>query len=283
MRFTFLSKAAVLLVVGLFAIGVMAQTTTSGDIAGTVTDPSNAVVSGATVTVTAVDTGSVYTTKTSSTGAYRAPSLKPGDYKVAVSQSGFRTTVEAVTVALGAITSANIQLQVGQGSETVEVTGAVPLIQTEDANISTSFSAKQVDLMPNGGNDLTAVAQTAPGVQMNTSSGGGYGNFNAFGLPATSNLFTVNGNDENDPYLNLNNSGATNLLLGKNEVQETAVVSNGYTGQYGRMAGAQVDYSTKSGTNNWHGNAQYWYNSGGFNANDWFNNTLRHAAVQGGQ
>ncbi len=154
----------------------------------------------------------------------------------------------------------------------VEVTGGAPLIQTEDANISTSFSAKQVDLLPNGGNDLTAVANTAPGVQVNTSSGGGYGNFTAFGLPATSNLFTVNGNDENDPYLNLNNSGATNLLLGKNEIQETSVVSNGYTGQYGRMAGAQVDYATKSGTNSWHGNAQYFFNSGGMNANDWFLN-----------
>src|SRR4029077_2087188 len=66
------------------------------------------------------------------------------------------------------------------------------------------------------------------------------------------------------------NSGATNLLLGKNEVQEASVVSNGYTGQYGRMAGAQVDYATKSGTNNWHGNLMYYFNSGGLNANDWF-------------
>jgi hypothetical protein len=164
----------------------------------------------------------------------------------------------------------NIQLVLGQGTEVVEVGAEAPLIQTEDANILTTFSAKQVDLLPNGGNDLTAVANTAPGVQINTSSGGGYGNFTAFGLPATSNLFTVNGNDENDPYLNLNNSGATNLLLGKNEVQEASVVSNGYTGQYGRMAGAQVDYATKSGTNSWHGNALYYFNSGGMNSNDWF-------------
>jgi hypothetical protein len=119
---------------------------------------------------------------------------------------------------------------------------------------------------------LTAVAQTAPGVLMNTSNGGGYGNFTAFGLPATANLFTVNGNDENDPYLNLNNSGATNLLLGTNEVQEVGVVSNGYTGQYGRQAGAQVDYVTKTGTNAFHGNAVYFYNNKVMNANDWFNN-----------
>jgi hypothetical protein len=250
-----------------------AQTVVAGDIAGTVTDPSNAVVSGADVTVTSTDTASTATTRTSATGSFRVASLKPGNYKISVKQSGFRTTVVDVVVAIGQVTTANVQMQVGQGSETVEVTGAAPLIQTEDANISTSFSPRQLDLLPNGGNDLTSVAQTAPGVLISSQDGnGGYGNFTAFGLPATSNLFTVNGNDEMDPYLNLNNSGATNLLLGKNEVQETAVVSNGYTGQYGRMAGAQVDYATKSGSNNLHGNAQYFYNSGGFNANDWFAN-----------
>lgn len=262
-------KLTTLLVLCLFAAQTLAQTTTSGDIAGTVTDPSGAVVAGATVTITSTDYGTTDTVKTSSTGAYRLPSLKPGNYKVTVSQTGFRTTVKAAVVAIGQVTTANIQLQIGQTSETVEVTGAAPLIQSENANISTSFSPQQVDLLPNGGNDLTAVAQTAPGVVMN--NGAGYGNFSAFGLPATANLFTVNGNDEMDPYLNLNNSGATNLLLGKNEVQEVAVVSNGYTGQYGRQAGAQVDYATKSGTNDWHGNLLYWYNTAGFNANDWFN------------
>lgn len=261
-----------MLAVGLFGLQAAAQNATTGAISGTVTDPSNAVVGNAAVTLTSAETGTSASTLSTSTGAYSFPLLGPGRYKVAVKQQGFRTTEQTATVAVGQTTTVNIQLLVGQGSEIVEVTGAIPLIQTEDANISTTFTAKQVDLLPNGGNDLTAVANTAPGVQINTSSGGGYGNFTAFGLPATSNLFTVNGNDENDPYLNLNNSGATNLLLGKNEIQETSVVSNGYTGQYGRMAGAQVDYATKSGTNAWHGNLMYYFNSGGLNSNDWFLN-----------
>ena len=271
MRFSSFLKLTALLLT-LSCLQMLAQTTTSGDITGTVTDPSGAVVPGATITCQSVEYGTTDTTKTSSTGAYRLSSLKPGNYRLSVTQTGFRRIVESAVVAIGQVTTANLQLQIGQSSETVEVSGAAPLIQTENANISTSFTPKQIDLLPNGGNDLSAVAQTAPGVLMNTSSGGGYGNFNAFGLPATANLFTVNGNDENDPYLNLNNSGATNLLLGKNEVSETAVVSNGYTGQYGRQAGAQVDYATKSGTNGWHGNAMYWYNSAGMNGNDWFNN-----------
>ena len=103
---------------------------------------------------------------------------------------------------------------------------------------------------------------------MNNSTGGGYGNFSAFGLPATSNLFTINGNDYNDAFLNLNNSGSSNLLLGGNELQEVAVVSNGYTGQYGRQAGAQVDYTTKSGTNAFHGDAVYDWTGRALNAND---------------
>ncbi len=274
MRFTTLSRLfAVLAVVALIVPGILvAQNTTTGAISGTVTDPSNAVIPNAPVTLTNLGTGVSVTATTNSNGAYNFPLLQPASYKITVKQQGFRTLEQTVAVTVGQTTTVNINLLVGQSSEVVEVTGGAPLIQTEDANISTSFSAKQVDLLPNGGNDLTAVANTAPGVQVNTSSGGGYGNFTAFGLPATSNLFTVNGNDENDPYLNLNNSGATNLLLGKNEIQETSVVSNGYTGQYGRMAGAQVDYATKSGTNSWHGNAQYYFNSGGMNANDWFNN-----------
>ena len=269
-RFSNLWLIATIALVSLFALQAVAQNATTGAISGTVTDPSGAVVSGAAVSIVSVETGSASNTTTAASGTYGFALLTPGQYKVTVKQSGFRTTEQTVPVAVGQTSTVNLHLTVGQGSEVVEVSGTVPLIQTEDANIQTTFSAKQVDLLPNGGNDLTAVANTSPGIQINTSSGGGYGNFTAFGLPATSNLFTVNGNDENDPYLNLNNSGATNLLLGKNEVQEVSVVANGYTGQYGRMAGAQVDYATKSGTHDWHGNAQYYFNSGGMNSNDWF-------------
>src|SRR6516225_3773053 len=101
---------------------------------------------------------------------------------------------------------------------------------------------------------------------MNT--GGGFGNFSSFGLPATSNLFTLNGMNDNDPFLNLNNSGATNLLLGANDVSEVTVVNNGYSGQYGQLAGSQINYVTKSGGNKWHGNAIYYWNGRTLNAND---------------
>ena len=110
-------------------------------------------------------------------------------------------------------------------------------------------------------------------------TGGGYGNFSTFGLPGTSNLFTLNGNDYNDPFLNLNNSGSSNLLLGGNELQEVAVVNNGYTGQYGRQAGSQIDYTTKAGTNSWHGNAVYNWTGRFLNANDPFNKATSPAGA----
>jgi hypothetical protein len=247
---------------------VWGQGIVSGAVTGVVTDASNAVVPNAKVTLKSEETGEVLTQMTGSTGAFNFPLLKPGTYRVGLAQQGFRTVSEKVDVVLGQTTPANIKLEVGSTSETLEVTGEAPILQTEDANISTTFTAATIDNLPAPGGDITSFAQTAPGVLMNT--GGTYGNFSAFGLPATSNLFTLNGNDENDPFLNLNNSGSSNLLLGQNEVQEVAVVSNGYTAQYGRQAGVQVDYTTKSGSNALHGDAVFWFNSSGFNANDWY-------------
>src|ERR1039457_4641228 len=87
-------------------------------------------------------------------------------------------------------------------------------VQTENGDIATTIVAEQLANLPNPGNDLSFVAQLAPGAVRNTQ--GGYGNFEVFGLPATSNVFTYNGQYDNDPFLNLNNSGATNLLLGQN-------------------------------------------------------------------
>ncbi len=271
--FGFLGLAICLLGAVLYAPTASAQTLVTGAVSGVITDPAGATVPAALVTLKSVETGQSYTATTDNSGSYTIPLVKPGQYTITVEKQGFRKTSQTFAVGVGQIVSASYKVEIGEATQVVEVTAALPLLQAENANLATTFSQNEVDKLPNPGNDLTAVAQTAPGVTMNTSSGGGYGNFTAFGLPATANLFTVNGNDEMDPYLNLNNSGATNLLLGTNEVQEVAVVSNGYTGQYGRQAGAQIDYVTKSGANAFHGNAVYWWNGSAMNANDWFNNS----------
>jgi Carboxypeptidase regulatory-like domain len=256
------------------ATQLRAQTTTTGELAGMVTDPSGAVLPNISVTLTNPSTGSKQVSQTNATGAYRFPLLQPGTYRVTASASGFRAVDKTVDIGLGASATANLQLGLGSSRETVEVSGEVSSVETEDANLNTNFSAKQVELLPNPGNDLSAVALTSPGAVMNTAGGSmfGGGNFEVFGLPATSNLFTVDGSNYNDPYFNVNNSGATNLTLGLNDVQESAVVTNGYSGSYGGLAGANINYVSKSGGNNFHGNLEYWWNGTVLNANEYFRN-----------
>jgi Carboxypeptidase regulatory-like domain/TonB dependent receptor len=259
-----------LLLVGGFTQQTVAQTVTSGDITGTVSDASGAVVVGAEVSLTSIAEGTTQTTTTNSSGLYRFSFLKNGDYKMSVAAKGFKSSSENVTVGVGQVLSANFKLELGAASEVVEVTGAAPLIQTENGDTSTTYDEIQLRALPAPGGDITSYAYTAPGVVV--SNGAGYGNFSSNGLPSTSNLFTVNGNDYMDPYLNLNNSGASNLTLGSNELSEVTVVENGYTADYGRQAAAQLNAATKSGTNSFHGNATYGYNGTALNADDWFTN-----------
>ncbi|HTZ47132.1 MAG TPA: carboxypeptidase regulatory-like domain-containing protein [Verrucomicrobiae bacterium] len=267
---TVLKAAPLILCLFLLAIATPAQTIVTGGINGTITDASGAVVPGVALTLTNNATGDVFNTTSTATGGYVFSLLKPGDYTLKATKSDFKTISQKVTVLLGQSSTVNLAMELGASTTTVEVTGEGQLLQTENANIATTFDTRTVQNVPNPGNDITYVAQTAPGVSMNTSSMNGYGNFSAFGLPGTSNLFTINGNDYNDPFLNLNNSGASNLLLGANDVQEVAVVSNGYTGQYGRMAGAQIDYTSRSGTNNFHGSANYYWTGSALNDEDYF-------------
>ena len=167
-----------------------AQTIISGDIAGTVTDPTDAAVAGATVTLTSVESGIVETTTTSATGAFRFPLLRPGAYKLRVNAPGFASVSETVTALVGQVVAANVRVSVKGRSEVVEVTGGAPLLETESANLSNTYSPKEIELTPNPGGDLTNYALSMPGVVLST--GAGYGNFTANGMPGTSNLFTIN-------------------------------------------------------------------------------------------
>ena len=275
--------------------GAWGQSIITGGVSGTVTDSTGAGVGGANLTLKSTTTTDQFTATSSSAGDFVFSLLKPGEYTLTVVKDGFKTVHRSVTVQLGTTINASVSLEIGSATTTIEVVAASGAqIQTESSIISTVYETKQIQEIPNPGGDVTYIAQTAPGITMNSSAGGGYGNFSTFGLPGTANLFTLNGNDYNCPFLNLNNSGSSNLLLGGNEIQEVSVVNNAYTGQYGRQAGAQIDYSTKSGTNGWHGNAVYDWTGRYLNANDPllkaqsgvnhrpFENNNQWAASQGG-
>ncbi len=254
------------------AAQVQAQSITSGDVTGVVTDPAHAAVPNASVTLTNVDTNAAQTVMTSDQGTYRFAFVKPGNYKLSVSSSGFGTQQRAgIIVTPGQPTAANFQLEISGVATTVEVEESATVLQTENADMTTHYGARQIENLPNPGGDITYIAQTAPGVVMNTQAG--YGNFVADGMPGTSNLFTVNGVNDNDPFFGINNSGASNLLLGSNDIAEANVINNAYSGQYGQYAGSQITYITKSGENAFHGNAVYNWNGRALNANQFFSNS----------
>jgi hypothetical protein len=258
-------------VTSLAIAGLQAQSITSGDVTGAVKDPSGAAMPNATVTLKNIGTGVTQTQTTSGQGQYRFSLVSPGNYTVSASAAGFSPAeVTGVVVVAGQPSTVNFQMRLAASTTTIQVSEAASVVQSENADVSTAFNTQQILNMPNPGGDLTYVAQTAPGVVMNTQ--GGYGNFSSAGMPATSNLFSVNGANFNDPYLNLNNSGASNLMLGFNDVSEANVIDNAYSAQYGQYAGAQVTYQTKSGTNEFHGDAIYMWNGRAVNANDFIDN-----------
>lgn len=262
----------VAILIAMLAISTLltAQSVVTGELAGTVTDPTGATIANSRITLKNEATGETQTATTNDTGEFRFSLLRPGPYTLTAAAQGFQDTSQKATVSLGQVVSVKFQLGIQSQAQVVNVTEQPNLAQTENANLATTYNTLQLENLPAPGNDMTAFAFTTPGVTIST--GAGYGNFSAFGLPGVSNLFTINGTDNMDPYLNLNNSGASNLTLGANEIQEAAVVLNGYTGQYGRQAGAQVNYITKTGTNAFHGNAAWYWNGAKLNANDWFNN-----------
>jgi hypothetical protein len=247
-----------------------AQTITTADAVGIVTDTSGAVVPSAVVTIKSAESGETRTETTNTQGQYRFPLMKPGDYLISASSKGLKSNIDKITLLVGQEQEVNLTMS-AEGTKTiVEVSTEAPLLQTENANLETSYSAKQVQELPMPGGDLTTLAMTVPGVRVNVT--GGSSNMNANGIPGASILFTLNGMDENDPANNINNSGASNNLLGANEVGEAAVVLNAYSPQYGRMGGAQVNLVGLSGTNEFHGNVFYNYNWEDLNANSFFNN-----------
>src|SRR5215469_16908992 len=182
----------------LATIPAAAQSLTSGDITGIITDPSGAVLPNAPVTLTNTQTGAKRTLKTNASGAYRFPLLDPGTYTVSASPQGFQPAKQSVTVSVGQVSTANLQLAVASAGTTVEVTAQSAVVQADNANLSTTFNSEMIANVPNPGNDLTYYVQTAPGATMNTQSG--FGNTSLYGISASSNYFTVDGASENDPF-----------------------------------------------------------------------------------
>ena len=267
--------------ISLFPSQARAQGETTSAIAGEVMDASDAVVPGAIVAVTNHETGLKRSAYTDNAGRFNFPQLKPGTYSVKVQAEGFEPQQnDNVSSGLGQKQIVNFTLKIARSNEVVEVNSEAPLINPADANTSTTLSAPALEDLPNPGGDLTYPLQFSPGALINTAGSGndfvggsnGYGNVEFNGLPALSNGYIVDGLETNDPLTNLNSGLSTNLVLGLNSISEVTVNTLSYSVDQGRYGASQINYVTKSGTNQFHGNLYELWNGSLLNAADYFTN-----------
>jgi len=262
-----------LVLVAAWSCCVPAQTTTSGALAGVITDQTGAVIPDVGVEIEDLSKGTTQSTKSDGQGVYRFFFLLPGTYALKTTRLGFEGETRTVSIPLGPPVSVNLTLSIQKVKTDMTVTDEHVSVRAENGDVSTSINQRQISEIPNPGNDLTYVVQTAPGVVMNTDVQG-MANFSILGMPGFSYLHTMDGMNDNDNAYNLSLVGPLVLLLGQNQVQETTVVTDGYSGQFGGAAGGNINYVTKSGGNDLHGNGQYYWNGRALNANNWFNNAF---------
>ncbi len=222
-----------------------------GAIQGTITDQTGGVLPGVTVTIRNLATGVTLTATSNATGVYRMPSLDPGRYEVTVELMGFRKMIErAVVVSVGATVGLDFRLQPGELSETIEVVGHSPDIQTEKADISAVVEQKKIADLPLVGRNPLALAALQPGI-VGIPSGNDFlvaeqgTGLNANGQRESGNSATVDGiNIDGGPW-----GGSFLLVPNVEAVQEFQVIANNQSAEYGRNSGAAISIITKSGTN----------------------------------
>ena len=267
--------------IAVFSAEAPGQGETTSAIVGQATDATGAVVPVATVTVTSHDTGSKRSAKTDEAGRFNFPQLKPGSYAVRIEAHGFEPQeADNVFSGLGQRQTVNFLLRVARSNETVEVSSEAPIINPSNANTSTTLDATALEDLPNPGGDLTYPLQFASGALINTAGSGndfvggsnGYGNVEFNGLPALSNGYIVDGLETNDPLTNLNSGLSTNLVLGLNSISEVTVNTLSYSVDQGRYGASQINYVTKSGAMQFHGNLYELWNGSILNAADYFTN-----------
>ncbi len=279
------STLSIFIFVGLFHFllpeATFSQGETTSAIVGQVSDASGAAVPSATVTVANKETGLRRSASTDGSGRFNFPQLKPGTYSVKVEAEGFEPQQNnAVSAALGQKQTVDFRLKIAQSNQTVEITSEAPILNPENANTSTTLNAHALEDLPNPGGDLTYPLQFAAGALVNTAGSGndfvggtnGYGNVEFNGLPALSNGYIVDGLETNDPLTNLNSGLSTNLVLGLNSISEVTVNTLSYAVDQGRYGASQVNYVTKSGSNQFHGNLYELWNGSKFNAANYFTN-----------
>ncbi|HSE30471.1 MAG TPA: TonB-dependent receptor [Pyrinomonadaceae bacterium] len=243
---------------------VMAQSTTTGALGVTVTDPKGAVVPGATVTARNIETNKEVTATADDEGRARLINLQPGNYMVVVTAAGFGTfTQEKMVVEVGRVTNLEAPLALGSVAGSVDVLAEAPVINTSQQDFSSNVNETSINELPNNGRRWANFAIGTPGAVAD----GAFGLISFRGISGLLNNNTVDGADDNQAFFS-EQRGRTriNYAVSQAAIREFQVNTSNYSAEYGRAAGGVINAVTKSGTNEFHGSAFIYYRDERFNA-----------------
>jgi hypothetical protein len=284
-----------LLLAVIVSSAVLVQAQYRAALRGTVTDPQGAVVEGATVTLTNKDTGNAMVSTSNGNGIYQFNALPPAPYKLTVEHQGFKQkSLEDVQIIPEQPNTLNLQLDVGEVQQTVTVSGTTETLDTETATISGTIRSNQIQHMPAFGRDVLKLTQLAPGVFGDGSQGGGGGGFD---LPGTETgggatggadgIFKTeagapiiaNGGQTQNNGISIDGISTTSAVWGGttiitpsvDSIDNVKVVANSYDAENGRFSGAQIQITSKTGSNQYHGSAFFTAHRPGLNAYQPFN------------
>lgn len=267
---------SVLAFCALLACGVANAQVTTGSITGTVTDPSGAGIPGAQVTVTDISKGTTHQYLTDNSGSYNAPFLVPGHYSVTAEKTGFKKGVSGDNlVEVDQKARVDFTMQVGQASETIEVTSAAPLVRSESSELGEVINSRSVEQLPLNGRNFAQLVNLSPGVTSgqageNLSGASTFNprassNFNALGSQANANAWLVDGIIDNEYTFN-----TVMVQPSVESVQEFKVLTGTYSAEFGRGAGI-VTTQTKSGSNQFHGSLFEFLRNSYLDSRNYFN------------
>src|SRR5947208_6120283 len=270
-----LTITGVLLVLFLSATPLYAQVDT-GTILGTVTDASGASINGAKVTLTNEGTSAALSTNTGPDGSYKFTPLKIGSYKVTASFQGFQTTTQTnIPVNVGSDVVINFELKPGAVTQTVEVSAAPPVLETQSGSVGQVVDSRSVNDLPLNGRNFTSLAQLAAGVntpQADTRGNAASGAFAANGNRPAQNNYLLDGIDNNSDTVDFLNGTNFVVLPPVDAIEEFKVQTTGFSAEFGRSGAAVLNATIKSGTNELHGDAWEFFRNDKLDAADFFEN-----------
>src|SRR5438270_604191 len=264
--------------------GALQAQTITGDVNGTVTDPTGAVVANANVVATNVDTGVATSTTSNSDGIYSIRFLQIGNYRVTVEAQGFaRSTYGPFVLETGQNAKIDVKLQlVSQVQNVAVISEVAPLINTENPTLATTLDTRAIENAPLVGRNIIALTMFLPGA-VSTNPNGFVNNASVSGPISTNQTVSVNGNrQQTNQYLldGMNMNQTLDDIPGYNPsvdaIGQIQVISANAPAEYGNVLGGDILYQTKSGTNQWHGSAFFYLTNYNLKDNTWAN---KHTAT----